>query len=72
MDRRHFLKLSALTIGAFALGFQAQQELNVPFYWQRIQPVQLDADKLDLVQRLLANAIESHDQLIEEAIFSGY
>ena len=68
MNRRYFFRA---TLGSL-VGLAAAPVLINLEKQRRIQPVQLDADKLDLVQRLLANAIETHGQLIEEAIFNGH
>lgn len=65
LSRRKFIGLlgAALAV-APSLSFPARQ-LVVPMDWNRPQ------SKLDLIKALLARGIESHDQLIEEAIFNS-
>ena len=77
MNRRHFLKV--LTVGAVGLtcgvSLFKQRELNVPIRWSAPWPQhhyrETDQKKIELAKRLIAKAIESHDQLIEEAIFGA-
>lgn len=70
MKRRAFFKLLiAGTAGlALAPSLATYQELNIPIRWVSREQV---AAKYVLVQQLMENAIESHDRMIEEAIFSG-
>ena len=70
MNRRSFLK--CLVVGTVGLAIPStlfqSRDINVPIRWVSREQV---AEKYALVQKLMENAIESHDRMIEEAIFSG-
>lgn len=61
-------KTEVLTAADYAIG-----EISVPVVWSKKDEVQnpTQSQKVDLVQSLLTNGINSHDDLIEEALFAA-
>ena len=71
-SRRGFLKLLGLAAAGAALPFKAAatyaaKELSVPIAWSTSA---VGLDKIAMVRQLLDNAIRSHDDAIEEALFT--
>lgn len=68
MNRRGFLKL--LVVGTTGLAIAptlfAHRDLNVRICWTKDEN-----QKVALIRQLMENAINTHDRMIEEAIFSG-
>lgn len=70
MKRRGFLKFLLAAPLAAAVGLRAEpQQLSVPIQWSSV-PCS-DADKIALVEKLLADAMKAHDDMIEQALFSS-
>lgn len=68
VNRHSFFKLLiAGTAGlALAPSLSTHQEFCIPIRWVGREHV---AEKYALVQKLMGNAIETHDRMIEETIF---
>lgn len=66
MDPTSTSKTEVLTTAVYTPG-----QISVPIVWSKADEAKNDEQKVDLVTSLIDNAIESHDSLLEETLFTG-